>query len=123
MVGDASLLQDVDGARSASMVMDRAEDAARLDCHHPHAQVAPCHALDLRANRTKQAASQQYVRCLGYYFVQLRIADPAATLMVGAENNGTSAAQEIIVPPDAAVRTQGREKACSTVTGSNFENP
>ena len=55
MVGDRSL-QYVDGAWSAFMVVNRAEDAARLDGHHTHSQLAPCHALDLRAqvNRCKQ---------------------------------------------------------------------
>jgi len=35
--------------------VNRAEDASRLDGHHPHAKLAPCHALDLRTkvNRCK----------------------------------------------------------------------
>jgi len=55
MVGDRSL-QDVDGAWSAFMVVNRAEDAARLDGHQTHTKLAPCHALDLRAqvDRRKQ---------------------------------------------------------------------
>src|SRR5512133_2483271 len=54
MVSDRSL-QDVDGAWSAFMVVKRAEDASRLDGHHAHSKLAPCHALDLRAkvNRCK----------------------------------------------------------------------
>jgi hypothetical protein len=37
------------------MVVNRAEDAARLDGHHTHSKLAPCHALDLWAkiNRGK----------------------------------------------------------------------
>jgi hypothetical protein len=46
MVSDRSL-QDVDGAWSAFMVVNRAEDASRLDGHHTHSKLAPCHALDL----------------------------------------------------------------------------
>jgi hypothetical protein len=54
MVRDRSF-QDVDDAGSAFMVVNRAEDASRLDGNHPHSQLAPCHALDLRAkvNRCK----------------------------------------------------------------------
>src|SRR5512146_1980380 len=54
MVSDRSL-QYVDGAWSVSMVMNRAEDASRLDGHHTHSKLAPCHTLDLRAkvNRCK----------------------------------------------------------------------
>src|SRR5512147_2157130 len=54
MVSDRSL-QYVDGAWSVFMVVDRAEDASRLDGHHTHSKLAPCHALDLRAkvNRCK----------------------------------------------------------------------
>ena len=47
MVRDRSL-QDVDNARPAFMVMERAEDAARLDGHDAHSKLAPGHALDLR---------------------------------------------------------------------------
>ena len=46
MVGDRSL-QDEDDPRSAPMVVDRAEDASRLDGHHPHPKLVPGHALDL----------------------------------------------------------------------------
>jgi len=54
MVSDRSL-QDEDDAWSVFMVVHRAEDASRLDGHHPHSKLAPCHALDLRAkgNRCK----------------------------------------------------------------------
>ena len=54
MVSDRSL-QYVDDAWSAFMVVHRAEDASRLDGHHPHSKLAPGHALDLRAkvNRCK----------------------------------------------------------------------
>src|SRR5512139_2877830 len=54
MVGDRPL-QDVDGAWSAFMVVNRAEDAPRLDGHDTHSKLAPRHALDLRAkvNRCK----------------------------------------------------------------------
>jgi hypothetical protein len=48
MVGDRSL-QYVDGAWSAFMVVNRAEDAHRFEGHHTHAKLAACHALDLRA--------------------------------------------------------------------------
>src|SRR5512142_2609061 len=48
MVSDRSL-QYVDGAWSVSMVVNRAEDASRLDGHHTHSKLAACHALDLRA--------------------------------------------------------------------------
>src|SRR4249920_1492505 len=48
MVSDRSL-QYVDHAWSVLMVVDRAEDASRLDGHHTHSKSAPCHALDLRA--------------------------------------------------------------------------
>jgi transposase len=54
MVSDRSL-QDVDDAWSVLMVVHRAEDGSRLHGHHAHAKLAPCHALDLRAevNRCK----------------------------------------------------------------------
>src|SRR4029453_9518331 len=54
MVSDRSL-HYVDGAWSVVMVVHRAEDASRLDGHHTHSKLAPCHALDLRAkvNRCK----------------------------------------------------------------------
>jgi hypothetical protein len=48
MVGDRSL-QDVDGAWSAFVVVDRAEDASRLEGHQTHPKLAPRHTLDLRA--------------------------------------------------------------------------
>jgi len=51
MVSDRSL-QYVDGAWSVFMVVNRAEDASRLDGHHTHSKLAPCHALDLRAKST-----------------------------------------------------------------------
>src|SRR4030043_168224 len=55
MVSDRSL-QYVDGAWSVFMVVNRAEDASRLDGHHTHSKLAPCHVLDPRAlvNRCKQ---------------------------------------------------------------------
>src|SRR5512139_2350352 len=54
MVSDRSF-QYVDGAWPVFMVVNRAEDASRLDRHHTHSKLAPCHALDLRAkvNRCK----------------------------------------------------------------------
>src|SRR3972149_1786471 len=54
MVSDRSF-QYIDGAWSAFVVVNRAEDASRLDGHHTHSKLAPCHALDLRAkvNRCK----------------------------------------------------------------------
>src|SRR5215217_3668128 len=54
MVSDLTL-QYVDDAWSVFMVVNRAEDAARLDGHGTHAKLAPCHARDLRAkvNRCK----------------------------------------------------------------------
>src|SRR6185369_2854409 len=54
MVSDRSL-QYVDGAGSVFMVVNRAKDASRLDGHHTHSKLAPCHALDLRTkvNRCK----------------------------------------------------------------------
>jgi len=48
MVGDRSL-QDVNGAWSVYMVVNRAEDPSRLDGHHTHSKLAPLHAFDLRA--------------------------------------------------------------------------
>src|SRR5512139_2809858 len=48
MVSDRSL-QYVDGAWSVFMVVNRTQDASRLDGHHTHSKLAPCHALDLRA--------------------------------------------------------------------------
>src|SRR5487761_1920527 len=48
MVSDRSL-QYVDVALFAFMVVNRAEDASRLDGHHTHSELPPCHALDLRA--------------------------------------------------------------------------
>src|SRR5919112_5140797 len=48
MVGDRPL-QYVDDARSAFMVVNRAEDASGLDGHHTHPELAPRHALDLGA--------------------------------------------------------------------------
>jgi hypothetical protein len=48
MVSDRSL-QHVDDAGSVFMVVNRAEDATRLDGHHTHPKLAPCHAFDLRA--------------------------------------------------------------------------
>src|SRR5512141_2238682 len=48
IVSDRSL-QYVDAAWSAFMVVNRAEDASRLEGHHTHSKLAPCHALDLRA--------------------------------------------------------------------------
>jgi hypothetical protein len=48
MVSDGSL-QYVDGAWSVFMVVNRAEDASRLEGHHTHPKLAPCHAIDLRA--------------------------------------------------------------------------
>jgi hypothetical protein len=55
MVSDCSL-QYVDDAWSVFMVVNRAEDTSRLDGHHTHSKLAPCHTLDLRAkvNRLKQ---------------------------------------------------------------------
>src|SRR5438046_6584890 len=48
MIGYRSF-QYVDGARSAFVVVKRAEDASRLDGHHTHAKLPARHALDLRA--------------------------------------------------------------------------
>ena len=56
MVSDRSL-QYVDGAWSVFMVVNRAEDASRLDGHHTHSKLAPCHALDLRAKVTTVASN------------------------------------------------------------------
>jgi hypothetical protein len=55
MVSDRSL-QYVDDAWSVLMVVNRAEDASRLDGHHTHSKLAPFHPLDLRAkvNSCKQ---------------------------------------------------------------------
>src|SRR6266567_5181394 len=54
MVSDRSL-QYVDDAWPVFMVVNRAEDASRLDGHHTRSKLAPDHALDLRAkvNRCK----------------------------------------------------------------------
>jgi hypothetical protein len=48
MVSDRSL-HNVDDAGSVFMVVNRAEDASRLDGHHTHSKLATCHALDLKA--------------------------------------------------------------------------
>ena len=48
MVCDRSL-QYVDDARSVLMVVNRAEDTARLDGDHAHSKLPPHHALDFRA--------------------------------------------------------------------------
>jgi hypothetical protein len=48
MVSDGPL-QYVDDAWSVFMVVNWAEDASGIDGHHPHAKLAPFHALDLRA--------------------------------------------------------------------------
>src|SRR5574339_621801 len=48
MVSDGSL-KYVDGAWSAFVVVNGAEDASRLDGHQTHSKLVPCHALDLRA--------------------------------------------------------------------------
>src|SRR5512139_1770117 len=55
LVSDRSL-QYVDDAWSVFMVVQRAEDAFRLDGHQTHSKLAPCHALDLGAkvDRCKQ---------------------------------------------------------------------
>jgi hypothetical protein len=55
MVSDCSL-QYVDRAWSAFMVVNRAEDASRLNGHHAHPKLATCHTLDLGAkvDRCKQ---------------------------------------------------------------------
>ena len=54
-VGDALAQQHVDDAGPVYVVVYRAEHASRLDGHHAHSKLAPCHALDLRAkvNRCK----------------------------------------------------------------------
>src|SRR5215217_6467960 len=63
MVSDRSL-QYVDDAWSAFLVVHRAEDAPRLDGHHPHSKLAPCHALDLgaRVNRCKYLRGNTFGR-------------------------------------------------------------
>src|SRR5664280_1318752 len=48
MVSDRSL-QYVNGAWSVYMVVNRADDPSRLDGHHTHSKLAPCHTLNLRA--------------------------------------------------------------------------
>ena len=48
MIGDCSLPYE-DNAWPVFVVVNRAEDASRLDRHQTHAKLAPCHALDLRA--------------------------------------------------------------------------
>jgi hypothetical protein len=54
MVSDRSL-QDINGAGSALVVVNRAEDASRLEGHHARSKLAPDHALDLwaKVNRCK----------------------------------------------------------------------
>src|SRR6476661_1983611 len=46
MVGDHPM-QDVDSARPAMVVVNRAEDPPGLEGHHSHAELAPFHALHL----------------------------------------------------------------------------
>src|SRR5512139_3744778 len=55
MVSDRSF-QYVDVAWPVLVVVNRAEDASRLDGHHTHSKLATCHAFDLGAkvNRCKQ---------------------------------------------------------------------
>src|SRR5512141_3037687 len=48
MVSDRPL-QYVDGTRSVFVVVNRAEDASRLDGHNSHSKLATGHAVDLRA--------------------------------------------------------------------------
>jgi hypothetical protein len=48
MIGDSSL-ENINNAWPVFVVVDRAKDASRLYGHHPHPQLAPRHALDLRA--------------------------------------------------------------------------
>ena len=48
MVGDGSL-EYVNHARPVFMVVDWAEDGSRIEGEHTHSELAPCHALDLRA--------------------------------------------------------------------------
>src|SRR5512136_2990753 len=89
MVSDRSL-QYVDGAWSAFVVVNRAEDASRLDGHHTHSKLAPCHALDLRAkvNRCKQLHRNTFrLRC--HLFVAHR-----ALLPVLPGSNGLVAHQQ-----------------------------
>jgi hypothetical protein len=48
MVSDRPL-QYIDDTWSVFMVMHRAEDASRLDGHHTHSKLAPCHTIDFKA--------------------------------------------------------------------------
>ena len=52
MVSNRSL-QYVDDSWSVFVIVKRAEDASRLDGHHTHSKLAPCHALDLRAKANR----------------------------------------------------------------------
>src|SRR5450759_4974905 len=65
MVSDRSL-QDVDGARSALVVVNRSEDASGLDGHETHSKLAPFHALDLagKVNRCQHLHRDTFrLRC------------------------------------------------------------
>jgi hypothetical protein len=48
MISDRSL-KYVDHARPVFVIVNRAEDPSRLDRHHSHPKLPPCHALDFRA--------------------------------------------------------------------------
>jgi hypothetical protein len=63
MVCDRSA-QYVDDAGSVLMVVNRAEDASRLDGHHTHSKLAPRHALDLRAKVNRRQYLRRNTLCL-----------------------------------------------------------
>src|SRR5215211_7632588 len=92
MVSDRSL-QDVDDAWSVFVVVNRAEDASRLDGHHPHSKLAPGHALDLRAkvNRCKKLRRNTFrLRC------RLFVAHPALLSVLPEQNVRPSTQDELI---------------------------
>jgi hypothetical protein len=107
MVSDRSL-QDVDDAWSVVMVVHRAEDASRLDGHHPHSKLAPCHALDLRAkvNRCKYLRRHTVrLRC------RLFVAHRALLAVLPRPNVRPSTQDELISDTRSYLRRRQRQPA------------
>ena len=65
VIGDRAL-KYVDDSRPVLMVVNRAEDASRLDGHHAHSKLAARHTVDFRAevNSCKEAHRDAFrLRC------------------------------------------------------------
>src|SRR5512132_296253 len=107
MVSDRSL-QYVDDAWSVFMVVNRAEDASRLDGHHTHSKLAPCHALDLRAkvNRCKELHPNTVrLRC------RLFVAHRALLSVLPGPNVRPSTQDELISDTRSYLRRRQRQPA------------